>query len=219
MSKRTKTIISLVLNAIVATVTAGIAVSYFFNHTDVIPNGWVSFRFFTTDANLLAAIGSLLVMICDIQILRGKRQNVARAFTLVKYAGVVGLLLTFCVVMVLLVPIYGAARQLGGTSFHMHVTAPLLTFVSFVFFDAHTTLRFRDTFIGLLPEVLYGLFYFLQVVVLENWWDFYAFNQGGRWYLTMPMLFTFSYLLCLLTRLLRNRMTEKTEKQDSKDRR
>ena len=162
MSKRTKTIISLVLNAIVATVTAGIAVSYFFNHTDVIPNGWVSFRFFTTDANLLAAIGSLLVMICDIQILRGKRENVARAFTLVKYAGVVGLLLTFCVVMVLLVPIYGAARQLGGTSFHMHVTAPLLTFVSFVFFDAHTTLRFRDTFIGLLPEVLYGLFYFCR---------------------------------------------------------
>ena len=67
--------------------------------------------------------------------------------------------------------------------------------------------------------MLYGLFYFLQVVVLENWWDFYAFNQGGRWYLTMPMLFTFSYLFCLLTRLLRNRMTEKTEKQDSKDRR
>ena len=108
-------------------------------------------------------------------------------------------------------PLYGAALELGGSSFHMHVAAPVLTFVSFIYFDSHTELRFRDTFIGLLPVVIYGLVYYLQVVLFKNWWDFYSFNPDGRWYLTMPIIFTFSYLICLVTRLLRNHMTEKTD--------
>lgn len=211
MSKKTKTICSLICNAIVFLVTTGIVISYFFVKSKIIANGWDSLKFFTTDSNILAAIASALVMICDVKILRGKRQNVARAFTLIKYAGVVGLLLTFCTVMFLLVPLYGAALELGGSSFHMHVAAPVLTFVSFIYFDSHTELRFRDTFIGLLPVVIYGLVYYLQVVLFKNWWDFYSFNPDGRWYLTMPIIFTFSYLICLVTRLLRNHMTEKTD--------
>ena len=211
MSKRTKTIISLVLNAIVATVTAGIAVSYFFNHTDVIPNGWVSFRFFTTDANLLAAIGSLLVMICDIQILRGKRENVARAFTLLKYAGVVGLMLTFFTVLCLLIPIYGIAMEWGGTGLHMHVLAPVLSFVSFVFLEQHTKLSLSDAVIGILPVIIYGAVYFLQVVVIKNWMDFYAFNGGGRWYLIMPLIIAISFAMSLFVRFLRNKVRERTE--------
>lgn len=209
MSKRTKTVVSLICNAIVFAVTTGIVISYFFVPSKINQNGGESFRFFTTDSNILAAIGAVLVLICDVQILRGKRETVAHIFTLVKYAGLIGLLLTFCTVMFLLVPLYGVELELGGTSFHMHVAAPVFTFVSFMFFDAHTTLRFRDTFIGLLPVVLYGGLYLTQVVIFENWWDFYAFNQGGRWYLTMPILFSFSYLLCLLTRLLRNHFTDK----------
>jgi hypothetical protein len=61
----------------------------------------------------------------------------------------------------------------------------------------------------MLPMAVYGTVYFLQVLVFENWMDFYAFNQGGRWYITVPVIFTATYLMCLLVRLLRNKMTER----------
>ncbi len=205
MTVKTKTVLSLICNAVIFLVTTGIVISYFLVGSKVIKNGWDSFMFFTTDSNILAAIGAALVMICDVKILRGERSRVARAFTLVKYAGVVSLVLTFFTVLLLLIPIYGVAMQWGGTGFHMHVAAPVLSFVSFVFLEQHGKIRLSDTFFGMMPIVLYGIVYFLQVVVFQNWMDFYAFNMGGMWFVTMPVIFGISYLICLLVKALRNK--------------
>lgn len=209
MSVKKKTVLSLICNGIVLLVTTGIVISYFFVKSKLVRNGWESFIFFTTDSNVLAAIASVPVIVCDIKILRGMNATVARPFTLLKYAAVVSLLLTFFTVMCLLVPLYGAALELGRTGFHVHLTAPLLTFVSFVFFDPHGRLNMRDTLFGLLPTLLYGAVYFTEVVVLKSWWDFYAFNSGGRWYLVMPVIIGFSYLLCVLVRLVKNKVGDR----------
>ena len=136
MTAKTKAIISLVCNIIVLIVTSIVAVLYF----TVGQNGHAGvycFRFFTTDSNFLAAFASALVAVCDIQILRGKMTTIPRAITLLKYAGVISLTLTFLTVFVLLIPTYGVARLLGGTGFHMHLTAPVLTFITFMFFEPH----------------------------------------------------------------------------------
>jgi len=206
---KTKTILSLICNSVIFLVTTGIFISYFLVKSDVLENGWQSLRFFTTDSNLLAAVAAALVAVCDIQKLRGRRTDIAKPFMLLKYMGVVSLLLTFCTVMVLLVPIYGAARELTGTAFHMHVAAPVLSFVSFVFWEADRKISLPQTFLGLAPMLVYGIVYFLQVLVFKNWIDFYAFNKGGRWYITVPVIIAVTYLLCLLVRLLRNKMTER----------
>lgn len=206
---KTKTILSLICNCVIFLVTTGVFISYFFVKSRVIENGWQSLRFFTTDSNLLAAVAAALVAVCDVQKLRGKRTDIAKPFMLLKFMGVISLMLTFCTVMCLLVPIYGAAQQLGGTAFHMHVAAPVLSFVSFVFLEADRKLSLAQSFLGMVPMALYGTVYFLQVLVFENWMDFYAFNQGGRWYITVPVIFTATCLMCLLVRLLRNKMTER----------
>ena len=57
-----------------------------------------------------------------------------------------------------------------------------------------------------LPVVIYGIVYFLQVVVFRNWMDFYAFNSGGMWYLIMPVIIGISFGMSLLIRLLRNKI-------------
>lgn len=206
---KTKTILSLICNCVIFLVTTGVFISYFFVKSRVIENGWQSLRFFTTDSNLLAAVAAALVAVCDVQKLRGKRTDIAKPFMLLKFMGVISLMLTFCTVMCLLVPIYGVAQQLGGTAFHMHVAAPVLSFVSFVFLEADRKLSLAQSFLGMVPMALYGTVYFLQVLVFENWMDFYAFNQGGRWYITVPVIFTATCLMCLLVRLLRNKMTER----------
>lgn len=206
---KTKTILSLICNCVIFLVTTGVFISYFFVKSRVIENGWQSLRFFTTDSNLLTAVAAALVAVCDVQKLRGKRTDIAKPFMLLKFMGVISLMLTFCTVMCLLVPVYGAAMQLTGTAFHMHVTAPVLSFVSFVFLEADRKLSLAQSFLGMVPMALYGTAYFLQVLVFENWMDFYAFNQGGRWYITVPVIFTATCLMCLLVRLLRNKMTER----------
>ena len=206
---KTKTILSLICNCVIFLVTTGIFISYFFVKSDILENGWQSLRFFTTDSNLLAAIAAALVAVCDVQKLRGRRTDIAKPFMLLKYMGVVSLLLTFCTVMCLLVPIYGAERELTGTAFHMHVAAPVLSFVSFVFLEADRKLSFAQALLGMLPMAVYGTVYFLQVLVFENWMDFYAFNQGGRWTITVPIIVAATFLMCMLVRLLRNKMAKR----------
>lgn len=209
MSVKTRTILSIICNAVVLLVTTGVVISYFLVEGKVIKSGVESFMFFTTDSNILAAIGCALVIICDVKILRGERTGVALPFTIIKFAGVVSLLLTFFTVLVLLVPYYGVGLQWGGTGFHMHVAAPLLSFVSFVFLEPHKKLRMRDALFGMLPATVYGLIYFLQVVVFKNWMDFYLFNQGGAWYVAVLLILGITYVLSLLVIWLHNKMLKR----------
>lgn len=207
MSVKTKTILSLICNSVILLTVTCVIASYLIFGNELLDHGYQSFLFFTTDANTLGGIAAGLVIICDIKILQGKRETVARPFTLIKYAGVVSLMLTFFVVLCMLIPIYGIGMQWGGRGFFNHLWTPVLSFVSFVFFDMHTKLKMRDTLFGLLPTLIYGAVYFMQVVVLRNWIDFYAFNSGGLWFVIMPCVIGGAFLMCLFVRFLRNRMT------------
>ena len=208
MSVKAKAIISLVCNLIVLIVTSVVVIVYFIAVQSGKP-GVYSFYFFTTYSNFLAAFAAGLLAVCDILILRGKITTIPRAITLLKYAGVIALILTFITVVVLLIPTYGISRLWGGTGFHMHFMAPVLTFVTFMFFEPHCKIRLPETLWGVLPVVVYGLTYYVQVMIFKSWPDFYTFNRGGKWYISMSVIFIGSYLMCLLVRFLRNKLTVK----------
>ena len=38
--------------------------------------------------------------------------------------------------------------------------------------------------------------------------DFYTFNKGGYWYISMPVIFMFTYLIAVVTRLIHNKFTK-----------
>ncbi len=207
MSKK-KTVVSLVLNSLIALVTTGVVVSYFLVESKVIRSGSESFRFFTTDSNILAAVAAATVAVFDIKILRGKIDRLPRAAEVLKYVGTVGVFLTFCTAVFFLAPIYGAPMLFGGTAFHMHAAAPLMSFLSFSFLEKHSRLKLSESLLGLLPVVVYGAVYFVEVVVIGEanggWKDFYAFNQGGSWGVTVAVMPCAAYAVCLLIRLLPN---------------
>ena len=205
MTAKAKTVLSLIINGVILLVTTGVMISYFISPGELIENGWDSFKFFTTDSNVLAAVGCGAVAVCDILMLKKKINKIPHAGILLKYMGVIGLMLTFFTVLVLLVPAYGVALEYGGTGFHMHLSAPVAAFLSLVLLDGERNITLAQTPLGLVPVVFYGVFYMMQVVVLCNWWDFYLFNQGGMWYVTMPVIIALSYGMCLLVRLLYNR--------------
>ena len=193
------------MNILIAVSTAAIAISYYFySENPLVQSGFDSYKFFTTDSNILAGLASLILIPFEIQILRGKRKKLPRAAVLFKYAAAVSLTLTFTTVMVLLLPIYDIKFLLLGTAFYMHIAGPVMTFISFVFLETDTKIK--------LPVILYGAVYLTEVVIIGEknggWMDFYTFNKGGNWMISMPIMLGATYLISFLIRFLHNRFSK-----------
>ena len=201
---------SVVINLIVAAASVGVVIFYFAGNITNVSNPCETLFFFTTDSNLIAAAGCLLTAVFEVRVLNGKRRFVPEWVRLVKYSGMVSLLLTFFTVILLLLPLYGE-ETVTGTSFHMHIAAPALTFVSFVFLENDRTLSFNRSLWGMAPMLVYAAVYVVMVVFIgvENggWTDFYSFNRGGMWYVTLAVMISATFLLCASTRCLFNHIT------------
>lgn len=200
--------VSLVLNSLIVLVTTWVVISYFIFPGKIIKNGFESFRFFTTDSNILSAIAALVVVIFDIKILRGKIRSLTHAVEVFKFIGTTAVMLTFCTVVFFLIPIYGPALQLLGTAFHMHVGGPMMALLSFSIVEKNTRISIPEALLGLLPMAVYGAVYFTEVVLIGEqnggWMDFYAFNRNNNWPITIIVMLTATTAISFLVRLLHN---------------
>ena len=207
MNRKTSLISSIIINLIVAACTTGVVTSYFMGYFDSVNHAYETLYFFTTDSNILAALGSVIVAAFEINILRGKRKTVPDWAVVIKFSGMVSLLLTFWTVMLLLLPVYGA-RTVTGTSFHMHIAAPALTFISIVFLESDKILSFHKALWGMAPMLIYGAVYLVMAVFIGfdngGWTDFYTFNRNGLWYVSLVMMTSATFLLCVSSRCLYN---------------
>lgn len=208
-------IASVIINFTVFAVTTGVIISYFLgNTTPLIKNPAEKFMFFTTDSNILAAAGALITGIYNIMIIKGKANKVPLPAVIFRLMGVVSLLLTFSTVMVLLMPIYGPEMLLGGTAFHMHVGAPVMCFVSFVFLEGFEKIKLSYAPLGMIPMAIYGAVYLTEVVIIGvsngGWYDFYALNRNGTWYISLAVMFSATFILSLLTLIIHNKFFKKS---------
>ena len=89
MSVKTKAVISIVLNTLMTLITIGIVISYFFTKNFLIKTNQDIFTYFTTDSNLLACIAAIVMVVFDIQILRGKRTIIPKPAIIFKFVSVV----------------------------------------------------------------------------------------------------------------------------------
>ena len=206
---KSKALVSLVLNGITASVTAFVVVLLFFIDDPVLNNGWESFRFFTTDANILTAAASAIVAFHDVRILRGKADALPRYAELLKFTGVVSLMLTFITVMTVLVPVYGIGYELGGTNFHVHLAAPMMSLFSFLFCEFRYRISLKESLLSLLPPAVYAVVYYVMVVAIGSdnggWIDFYCFNQGGHWFSALLAVLLVTFIIGTLIRGTRKR--------------
>ena len=100
---------ALILNILVVIATTAITVSYYFHSNNpLVETGLDSYKFFTTDSNILAAISALVMIPYEIGILRGKRDKLPHAAVVLKFVGMVAVMLTFLTVIFLLLPVYDA---------------------------------------------------------------------------------------------------------------
>lgn len=189
-----------ILNGLIALVTLILCVRIFWKDGEWnVPYARLAFRFFTVQSNVLCALAAGLMCLFP---------HSLRVW-LLKYIGTAAVTVTMLTVFLFLAPSIGKGglRQLlrGGDLF-MHLLTPLLALVSFCVFERRG-LTLAQTAMGLLPVLVYGVWYLYKIRFAPSdrrWEDFYGFNKGGRWPVSMAAMLLGTTAVCLLLRTAQN---------------
>ncbi len=206
--------ISLVLNAMIfafalfATISMIVGFEFMGQVRVLSSTNFKAFKYFTVDSNVFAGIISLVYMIFQIGIARGKIKEMPRAMPLLKLAATTGVTLTMMVTVFFLAPKSTTTyfAYFMNANFFMHFLTPVLCIVSFVCFEK-TEISFAQSLSGVIPMVLYAFFYIPNILLhLQNGqpvhdYDWYGFLDGGLWtiWFVIPLIcfVTWLFAVCL----------------------
>ena len=165
------------------------------------------FKVFTVDSNILMGISSVLLIIKERKLLDNKITVIPMKYNVLKLVGTVAVSLTFLVVIGYLAPISqdGIMSLLQNSNLFFHLIIPILSIITFCFFE-NTYINFKYVFYGLLPTILYGIFYLTNVLThIENGtispkYDWYYFLQGGLHmiYFVVPIILFLTLVISVL---------------------
>ena len=164
-------------------------------------------KFFTVQSNILMGVVALIFAYKEYQILKGKNKVLRRRDYAMKLASTTAVALTFIVVFTYLGPIteYGIMSMISNSNLFYHLIIPVLSIITFIFFEKNNKLLFKDIIIGILPSLMYSLFYTTNVLIhMENGkvsttYDWYWFVQNGVWttIIVAPIILLITYLISL----------------------
>ena len=153
------------------------------------------FRYFTVLSNVLCALCAAVVLIT------WTTGALPLWVILLKYVGTVAVSVTLITVFAFLAPVSGEWKKLlSGPDLFWHLICPIAAIVSLCVFE-HTDFGFPWVFLGLVPTVLYGVFYLYRVVILpedRRMEDFYGFNKNGKWPVSCARMLVLSFAACVI---------------------
>jgi len=165
-----------------------------------------AFKYFTVDSNILAGITSLIYVIFQLRLARGKLQKLPLSLMLFKLAATTGVTLTMMVTVFFLAPQSHSTyfAYFMNSNLFMHLVIPLLAIISFIFFEP-AQIKFSQSLTGIIPMLLYAFYYLPNVLLhLENGkalhkYDWYGFLAGGVWtiWLVIPIILLVTWLFAL----------------------
>lgn len=202
MVAKKKNIIDIVLNFIIV-ITTIIAVGMYFNGVpDILGSTGVQcFKYFTTDSNVIACLGSLIYLFFLFKEKKKPNYIMPNWVNIFKFATTVAASITLFTVLFFLAP-YGAIRGNGlatyylffkGNVFVLHFSTPLLAIISTMFLEKNRIVTFKQSLWGVIPTVIYSFVYLTMVVFVEKWTDWYGFTFGGN-YKIIPIVMIVMYL-------------------------
>ena len=211
MNKRQKT--ALVLNCLIVafTIFATICVILGFKFMQDISilseKNFKSFRYFTIQSNLLAALVALIYIIFKCSPAGKNCEKLPSWLYLLKLAASTAVAFTMFITVFYLAPTSknGYFSLFMNSNLFMHFLTPMLCIISFIFFESAEKKPLKTSFIGAIPAALYASFYTPNVLLhLDNgkvnpaydWYHFLAFGLNTIW-LVIPLLLLISWLLGL----------------------
>ena len=184
-------------------------------------SGAEMFKFFTIDSNVLMGVIALFTALQLRQVIRGQREDLSTACYVWNLAGTVGVTLTMLVTVFFLEPTmapqFGLFALFAGSNFLLHLFNPLLAIVAFTVFEKTRKIPFRHTLTGIVPMVLYAVFYLANCMrhavngMVDIAYDWYGFLAGGvkTVWIVIPVIFLFTWLISIALWRLNRRKTEK----------
>ena len=212
---RTKVKISLVLNILIviftifATTAMFTGFKFMHGHDVVLQSTKLGMlRFFTVQSNILMGIIALFFAGLEIKILKGKIEEISTKAYVLKLMATTAVGLTFLVVFAYLGPIteYGIIAMIMNSNLFFHLITPLLSMICFAAFERTNKVKFKYTFLGIIPTFLYAIYYMINIFVhMENGkvspvYDWYWFVQNGVWtaIIVVPLMLLITYLITLI---------------------
>ena len=205
--------ISLILNIIIVIMVIGASIMMFtgfrFMPGKIIleSNKLGMFKFFTVDSNLFMGIISLIFAIFEIRLLKGSINEIPKYMYILKLMATTSVTLTFIVVFAYLGPLVGNIYlMILNSNLFFHLLVPVFSMITFIFFERNNKMSFKYSFYGLIPVIMYGLYYLINVLIhMDNGivlpeYDFYYFVQNGIWtaIVVVPVMFIISYTISLI---------------------
>lgn len=178
MKNRVLGVISLLTNiAIVGFVVFGI-VSLF---VPIFPTK-VEYPFyqFQVLASCFVGLFSFIAIFIYINVIRKNKPVVPNAFQVFKLMANVCLGIVLIASFVYVLPTIGNLEKVfGGANFIFRIVVPILSIASYGLFEIHNKMKWRYTFLGIVPALLYIGFYFAWFFIMKkdssaivDWYDF-----------------------------------------------
>jgi len=209
--EKNRIISSIVCNSLIILIVAFSVSCYFLHIFTIAPNSvnFRCFRYFTTDSNIFVALTSIFLIVYDVKMLRNLNYQLPNWVIKLKFVATVAVSVTFLVVLFYLAPIGGFAKLYYGPSFFLHLVVPVLAIVSCVFYDFPIALSTKACFLGVIPMAVYSIVYFTMVIIVGEanggWEDFYHFNEGGLYLVSLFAMYLATFTLCYVFNVIRNR--------------
>lgn len=147
------------------------------------------FKFFTVDSNLFMALVALAFALEEYQLLKGQKKSISTKLFTYKLMSTTAVTLTFVVVFAYLGPFSsgGIPSMIRNSNLFFHLLIPVLSIINFTCFEKTKTITFKNVFYGLVPTLLYAIFYITNIIIhskdgyVSPTYDWYWFVQKGIW--------------------------------------
>ncbi len=158
MKKNLNVIFSLIINLIIIIMEI---LSFTLLVDKIGNNPFNLLAFYTYDSNIFLLLSSILISINNILILINKKESINKNILLIKYMSTGCVTLTFLIVIFVLIPLEGFEstyiQLISGNKVFLHLLCPILSIISFLIFERNPKLKFKDTFISVIPTFIYAI--------------------------------------------------------------
>ncbi len=162
--------------------------------------------FYTRLSNLLALIAGIFVFIF---IIKNKSGELPKWLSMLRYIATIMLFVTLLISLFVLTPAVGSFYRMmieNQLKFH-HLLCPLISIVSFIFFEKGGVLTTKDNVLALIPTLVYGIVMMIlnAARVVDGPYPFLRVHNQPVWatILWFVGIFFGAFLLGLIIRLLR----------------
>ena len=146
-----------------------------------------AFSYFTVQSNVFTAAVSLAFSIKEIQFLKGRITKIPFKYYIFKMIATTAIGLTFVVVFIIFSSLLkdGLLPLLMNSNLFFHFIIPVTSILNYILFEKTDTMKFKHVFYGLIPTLLYEIYYTSNVLLnmkdgkVSSTHDWYYFAQNG----------------------------------------